>query len=496
MLWFFLLLQIVASSALAQCSFTDDTDMGGGNIVYMAVTSKEACCSACSIKPKCSASVFFDGYCYLKDSTASPVSGVAGRVMCTPGSAPPPTPAGATTSFSTQGRKIMIQTPSGEELFKVRGFSYSNARIGEGQPLDGYESQYDPLMRPELCQRDFDRMRALNVNTIKVYVYNNNMADSASVHKGCLDFAWNGGVKPIFISLSIWINVLPMCDPSNVQCPYRAQILSRYAAMVKETAGHPAVFAYSVGSEFSGDPNVGPNSPYWNDFKTVVSSIRGAMGGAKKLVTTGTYQTTCRQPLCPAKILDLGHVINGEAAGANVDFWGVDIYSPHPNALWLREAIFKATKRPFVFPEYGLSYQPAKTPDPAARAVQELALVGQMENYSYTTSDYSGNEGTTFEPDAPIYAGGLLFEWNDEYWKGAATDSLCHAGTNSAQGWYGKNAVALKPGCPCVAPEQRSVACYLDDLVPRPVLGALSDIWRSYIPSVYSLNLMNYTTLV
>lgn len=264
---------------------------------YAASSSKGACCTLCSTEPLCTGSVFYQGYCYLKDSAAVPKSAVAGRVMCTPGSGPAPTPsAGGTSAFSTQGRKIMIQTPRGQEVFKIRGFAYSNARIGEGQPLDGYASQYDPLMRPELCQRDFEKMRAANVNTIKVYVYNNNMADSASLHKGCLDLAWNGGVKPIFISLSIWINALPMSDAT-----YRAQILLRYAKMVEETSKHPAVFAYSVGSEFSGDPNVGANSAYWTDFKAVVSSIRGAMGTAKKLVTTGTYQTTCSNPLCPKK---------------------------------------------------------------------------------------------------------------------------------------------------------------------------------------------------
>jgi hypothetical protein len=339
-------------------------------------------------------------------------------------------------------------------------------------------------------------MREQNVNTIKVYVFNNHMADSASAHQGCLDYAWNGGVKPIFISLSIWINALPFSDAT-----YRSSILSRYAAMVKETSAHPAVFAYSIGSEFSGDPNVGGNSAYWNDFKAVITSIRGAMGTAKKLITTGTYQTTCGLPLCPKTILDLGHVINGEAAGADVDFWGVDIYSPDPHADWLRKSIFKATKRPFVFPEYGLSYQPALTPDPAARAVAELGLVQQMENYSYEVGNLNENEGDTFDADGPIYAGGLLFEWNDEYWKGPATSKMCHAGTNSAQGWYGKNALALKPGCPCVPPEQRSAACYLDDLVPRPVLGgsnrgALADVWNTYIPSGYDSKLMNYTTLV
>jgi hypothetical protein len=248
--------------------------------------------------------------------------------------------------------------------------------------------------------------------------------------------------------------------------------------------------AYAVGSEFSGDPNAAPTSPYWSDFKAVVSTIRQNMGNNRKLVTTAVYQTTCTSPsLCPTQVLDLGHVINGEAAGAEVDFWGVDIYSPNPGSSWLRESIFKATKKPFVLPEYGLTYQPSLTPNEGSKAAQEFALVQEIEKYSFA-SGKNGNDGTTFDANAPIYAGALLFEWQDEYWKAPAPGGLpCAAGTYSAQPWYGKNAIKLKPGCPCVPPEQRSAACYMDDLVPRPIMSQLTSAWTSYEPTAYAAQL-------
>jgi len=382
----------------------------------------------------------------------------------------------------------MISTPSGgETVFKMRGFSYSNARIGEGAPGDASVTDTDSLMKPRLCKRDFDGMRAVNANAIKVYAFNVVFSGSKAAHQACLDYAWNNGVKPIFIELSIWIGAIPFPDSTS-----RVAMLSNYAKMVQETADHPAVMSYAVGSEFSGDPNAGPTSPYWTDFKAVASTIRQNMGNNKKLITTAVYQTTCTSPtLCPKKVLDLGHVINGEAAGAEVDFWGVDIYSPDPGTAWLRESIFKATKKPFVLPEYGLTYQPSMTPNSAAKAVQELVQVKQVETNSFA-SGRDGNDGSTFDANAPIYAGALLFEWHDEYWKAAAPGSNglpCAAGLNSAQPWYGKNALALKPGCACVAPEQRSDACYMDDLVPRAIMSQLTSAWTAYEPAAYDVQL-------
>merc|ERR1719359_1998359 len=141
---------------------------------------------------------------------------------------------GATTSFKTEGRKIMIQAPDGTwEVFKIRGFSYSNARIGEGPPLDTSATDYDTLMRPDLCKRDFDAMRKLNTNAIKVYGYNVLVPNSWKLHKECLDYAWNGGHKPIFLDLSIWIDALPMT------ATYKSIILNGYKKMVQDTAHHP-----------------------------------------------------------------------------------------------------------------------------------------------------------------------------------------------------------------------------------------------------------------
>jgi len=264
---------------------------------------------------------------------------------------------------------------------------------------------------------------------------------------------------------------------------------------VEDTAHHPAVFAYGVGSEFGGDPNCASNGgdvrncQYWKDFNTIASTIRQAMGSNRKLITTATYQSSCSNPkLCSPTVPCIGHVINGEHAGADVDFWGVDVYSPNPGAAYLRQNIFKATTKPFFMPEYGETYQPTLPGSSQDKSRQEYALVQEVEQFSYEDGK-DGNEVGEFDQASPVYSGGLLFEWNDEYWKAPTGSPPCAPASSSAQGWYGKNALRLKPGCPCVSPEQRTAACAMDDLEPRPLLSdptLLGSLWNTYTPSSYA----------
>ena len=113
-----------------------------------------------------------------------------------------------------------------------------------------------------------------------------------------------------------------------------------------------------------------------------------------------------------------------------------------PTSLNLRRSIFAVTRRPLMLPEYGNTFQPPN--DTPQRAAEVAAMVASMERYSYDGSN-GGNEHGEYNDSAPIYAGGLLFEWIDEYWKGPK-GSYCEPDPGSAQPYYGMNAVELAPG--------------------------------------------------
>jgi len=379
-----------------------------------------------------------------------------------------------TTSFTCVGRQINISvhgqgTPE-PQIFKIRGFSYSNSRIGEGASTDDGAWGFDSLQRPLICKQDFDFMRKLNVNALKLYAFNV-LNNPQNLHQQCLDLAWNNGSKPIFIIPSIWITTLPF--PNQQARQFMEQ---NYAKMVTQTRDHPAVMGYSIGSEISGDPN--NNKPYWDDFQLIAKSIRRTLQGRRKIITTGTYQTNNNNPNVPV----LGHVINGEKYGVDVDMWGVDIYSPNPDEPNLRKDIFTYTKKPLFLPEYGTHFQPPV--DPVQRSNELLGMVKGLEKYSYSKHTH-GNQGPDYDPNGPVYSGGMIFEWVDEYWK-APDDGGCKPNPASAQAYYGSNAVQMKPGCPCVTPDRRSAACQLDQLIPRPILlpNYLPTVWDDYEPEI------------
>ena len=378
-----------------------------------------------------------------------------------------------TTNFTVSGRKIMFSSstttpPAPPVVFKLRGFSYGNARIGEGAQDDSQSAGTDSLSNPDVCQQDFALMAKYNVNALKLYAFNVLAPNSQSLHTTCLDAAW---VNKIFISLSVWIPSLPFASEE-----VRNFTASRYATMVSQTMHHPAVFAYSIGSEMGGDPQNNPT--YWQDYNIIAQTIKDTLqsGGAQKLITTAVYQLDCTSG-CNPPVPVLAHVISGEKYGAIVDVWGVDVYSPDPDEPNLRANIFAATKRPFVFPEYGVTFQPPN--DTPAQGAAELALIQKMETYSFDGTNGDSNDGPVYNASAPIYAGGLVFEWNDEYWKG---NDNCAPNPGTAQPWYGVNAVALRAGCTC--PGSFDGACATNERVPRAVLNAnmLPTVWSTYEP--------------
>jgi hypothetical protein len=288
-----------------------------------------------------------------------------------------------TTNFTTQGRLLLLSLSSAEapQVFRIRGFSYSNSRIGEGPAVDATPDGFDAMSRPEICAQDFPLMRTLHVNTIKTYAFNEIAPGVASAHKQCLDAAWNNGTGPIYVILSVWIPVLPFGSQDD-----RTAMLGRYTTMVSMTADHPAVMGYSIGSEIGGDPN--NNSAYWSDFGAIANAIRTALGGRRKIITSGTYQADCTSCVPPVPVL--GHVINGERAGVDIDVWGVDIYSPNADEPNLRANIFQATRRPLMLPEYGVSSQPGQT-TPSAAAALLLQQVQALERYSYNATNAGSN---------------------------------------------------------------------------------------------------------
>ncbi len=90
----------------------------------------------------------------------------------------------ADSTFSTSGRELMLNGSS----FQVQGMCYQPAAIGEdpsaGPPFgDYYTSAYSPLWA-----RDFENLRLMGANVIRIYGWT-----VGADHSAFLDAAYNNG---------------------------------------------------------------------------------------------------------------------------------------------------------------------------------------------------------------------------------------------------------------------------------------------------------------
>jgi hypothetical protein len=58
------------------------------------------------------------------------------------------------TNFTTSGRLLRVSgLGEGSQVFQIRGFSYSNFRVGEGPtPATDGPAGFDAISRPDICR--------------------------------------------------------------------------------------------------------------------------------------------------------------------------------------------------------------------------------------------------------------------------------------------------------------------------------------------------------
>jgi hypothetical protein len=228
------------------------------------------------------------------------------------------------------------------------------------------------------------------------------------------------------------------------------------------------------------------NPTWWRNFNTIATAAKQGFrdgGDGSKIVTTSEVDG------------NIVAVQQGEANGAAVDAWGINIYRGRTFTN-LFDQIRQFTNKPVMLTEYGASaaYHPgtgstysfssgpsglgACTTGTGSTSVTDVAelpaggnpnMSGLVDLVTNTASLlYSG-----YLTDS-VVSGGFYFEWTDELWKANAGNNASHLGNvapnghypgcNEDQGWYGVNTVS--PGGS------------LDVLTPRPTLPALQSVWQ------------------
>lgn len=400
------------------------------------------------------------------------------------------------TVFTVSGNNILLNG----NAFYIKGVDYAPTQICQGP---GGASSY-PLSdgNSAIWSADLNHLRKLGANAIKVY----NVATTATgapVKIGkFLKAAYNGGKKPIYTILSIWI---PAGVIDNGAHPNAVTaIASQYYQLAKTYGTNPDVMGISIGGEWNQHPDIGNKATWKKGVNPIIQQawdglIAAGVGNQKLLTTTlqndlgGAYAATTMGEGEKYHFPPTPKPTGSPYYGATAEFaWGFDIYSGL--ATTLQYVKTNNPTRPFIVAEWGepAGYHPAPSSSPYDVTEWPSATVSTLTNYLTSQAQTIYNSSTVRHQHSGVDSGGFYFEWSDEYWKAYATPTTQQLCTHSGGGlsvnpnpvagfpsgfddeaWFGLNAIATpSPGSSAPA----------DPMSPRPDFYALQAQFAASTP--------------
>ncbi|MBK1648611.1 hypothetical protein [Rhabdochromatium marinum] len=406
-----------------------------------------------------------------------------------------------TTQWSTDGYEILR---NGEPFF-AKGVAYYPLPIGNRQKdmpygdfFYNFEGQ-NPVWK-NILDRDLPAMRRAGVNMIRLYamwawanerweVMPLNVDKTRTLsHQKFLDMAWNNGVDPMHVLVTVFIE-----SGSWQNTNYQAQIEDVYRQLASEMKDHPALMGFIVGNELN-DSSTIQNPEFWAWLDRLGSIIKEE--APDKLVTTSLVDDGLASVRAGK---ELGPQENGVPL-PNIDVWGLNIYRGNGTngftpELW--NEFQRDGDRPLLFTEWGV---PASFHEPDAPYSQG-GIPAELPNRASAQSDWLVNHYEDMTDNSVLTggltSGGALFMWSDGWDKQGCNSCEPNVqdgsdGTGSFPGhwwdeeWFGINAVVKDPSRPW--DENWNVAANrpwpADTLVPRAAYDSISRLFNDLDPEV------------
>lgn len=319
--------------------------------------------------------------------------------------------------------------------FVVKGMNYSPVPIGTAPGFIPYGDYFIPYYA-NVWKPDIDNMRAAGINVIKLYAGNPDLNAGAPGTGGnwraFLDYCYNGGTKPIYVVMFSYTQGDVIAQGGTGLNNY----IRQYDELVKSTVTHPAVFGFLVGNEIFG--GVTQNPQFWTNFGRLIDAAHGAglSRSQNPFLMTAINDEFTPQTSWPAIKL-------GEQSGklGNLDSWCINIYrgpefggagnSVFAQYLTLMNSL--RLKKPLILGEWGTphttrpigvygqsSTQPIANLDDVAES-----QMGPGQPYfaaqpvaKFLTTQWNTIKANLKAGANQVCAGGFIFDWCDEYWKG------------------------------------------------------------------------------
>ena len=159
--------------------------------------------------------------------------------------------------------------------FFVQGVCYNPASLGTAPAWTPPWGDYLQPQYADVWERDFPVMKAMGVNTVRVWQWNNDVD-----HGSFLDSAFRHGLK-VIVTFYVGSGQFP------VQLDWqRQQLLGTFRWQVQRYLHHPALLAWSFGAEM--------NAP-WNNFLPAFSNAFGC-GWSGATAPTGCFGDPLTSP--------------------------------------------------------------------------------------------------------------------------------------------------------------------------------------------------------
>ncbi len=280
-------------------------------------------------------------------------------------------PAGATATVVTvSGRKLMVAGVA----FTIKGVCYSPTPAGSSTSYNWYADA-------SIYKNDFALLKAMGVNTIRVY-------GAANMTAEFLDAADQKGIHVI---MGYWV------DASKVGvAASETAMVNEFATMINKWKAYPAVLLWMFGNEV--DANVSSKSHWYTLLNT--ACVRAHAEDANHPVGTVNQEIT--------EIGDASVKADTTTLSA-LDIWGINLYrgSSFGNAFSVMSGT--STGKAYFISEWGCDAYNGVT-GAEDRTLQNKYIKSQWAEIAANLS-----------ADGKSCSGGTVFEWSDEWWKGDST---------------------------------------------------------------------------